>query len=139
MTKRTFVLFFWLAQFAISLLIGQQRAVACKIDIGTEAFSPYEVEEKPGTGTFVLIDDTICKNETVVRADEFEWKEALSHLLSHRHSTYRFLTLVAQATPQYEITRIPKVIRESVQLLPVRNGETPLPDYYSFLHRLCPF
>ncbi|GGM77602.1 hypothetical protein GCM10010967_06560 [Dyadobacter beijingensis] len=139
MTKRTFVLFFWLAQFAVSLLIGQRRAVACKIDVGTEAFSPYEIEEKAGTGAIVLIDDTICKNETVVRADESEWKEAISDLLSHRHSTYRFLTLVSQAAPQYEITRIPKVIRESVQLLPVSNGEVTLPDYYSFLHRLCPF
>lgn len=139
MTKRTFVLFFWLAQFAISLLLGEQRAFACKIDIGTEAFSPYEIEEKPGTGTIVLIDDTVCKNETVVRADEFAWKEAISDLLSHRNSTYRFLTLVSQAAPQYEITRIPKVIRESVTLLPFSNGEVRLPDYYSFLHRLCPF
>lgn len=139
MTKRTFVLFFWLAQFAISLLLGQQRAFACKIDIGTEAFSPYEMEEKPGTGTIVLIDDTVCKNETVVRADEFAWKEAISDLLNYRNSTYRFLTLVSQAAPQYEITRIPKVIRESVTLLPFSNGEVRLPDYYSFLHRLCPF
>lgn len=139
MTKRTFVLFFWLAQFAISLLLGQQRAFACKIDIGTEAFSPYEMEEKPGIGTIVLIDDTVCKNETVVRADEFAWKEAISDLLNYRNSTYRFLTLVSQAAPQYEITRIPKVIRESVTLLPFSNGEVRLPDYYSFLHRLCPF
>ncbi|MCF0074540.1 hypothetical protein LZD49_28910 [Dyadobacter sp. CY261] len=139
MIKRTFVLFFWLAQFAISLLIGQQGVVACKIDMGTEAFSPYEVEEKPGTGNIVLIDDTVCKDETVVRADEFAWKEAISDLLRHRHSTYRFVTLVSQAAPQYEITRVPKVIRESVQLLPVSNGEIKLPDYYSFLHRLCPF
>lgn len=139
MTKRTFVLFFWLAQFAISLLLGQQRAFACKIDIGTEAFSPYEIEEKPGTGTIVLIDDTVCKNETVVRADEFAWKEAISDLLNYRNSTYRFLTLVSQAAPQYEITRIPKIIRESVTLLPFSNGEVRLPDYYSFLHRLCPF
>jgi hypothetical protein len=139
MTKRTFVLFFWLAQFAVSLLLGQQRAVACKIDIGTEAFSPFEIKEKPGTGDIVLIDDTICKNETIVRADETEWKESLSQLLSHRHSTYRFLTLVSQTAPQYEISRIPKVIRESVQLLSANNGEITLPDYYSFLHRLCPF
>lgn len=139
MTKRTFVLFFWLTQFAFSLLFGQQRAFACKIDIGTEAFSPFAVEDRSGTGDIVLIDDTICKNETIVRADEVEWKETLSDLLSHRHSTYRFLTLVSQAVPQYEITRIPKVVRESVQLLPVSNGETTLPDYYSFLHRLCPF
>lgn len=139
MTKRTFVLFFWLTQFAVSLLLGQQRAVACKIDIGTEAFSPFEIEEKPGTGDIVLIDDTICKNETIVRADETKWEESLSKLFNRRHSTYRFLTLISQAIPQCEITRIPKIIRESVQLLYAGNGEITLPDYYSFLHRLCPF
>jgi hypothetical protein len=139
MTKRTFVLFFWLAQFAISLLFSQQRAIACKIEIGTNAFSPYAMEETSSEGHFVLIDDTVCKNETIIRANETEWKESLSDLLRHRHSSYRFLTLVSEAAPQYIITRISKVVRESVQLLPVSNGEITLPDYYSFLHRLCPF
>lgn len=139
MTKRTFVLFFWLAQFAISLLLGQERAVACKIDIGTEAFSPFEIQERPGSKDIVLIDDTICKNETIVRADETKWKESLSRLFNRRHSTYRFLTLISQTVPQCEITRTSKVIRESVKLLFVSNGEITLPDYYSFLHRLCPF
>jgi hypothetical protein len=139
MTKRTFVLFFWLAQFAVTLLLGQQRAVACKIDIGTEAFSPFEIEEKPGTGDFVLIDDTVCKNEAIVRADETKWIESLSRVFNRRHSTYRFLTFIAQAVPQCEITRTSRIFRESVQLLSVNNGEITLPDYYSFLHRLCPF
>lgn len=139
MTKRTFVLFFWLAQFAITLLLGQQRAVACKIDIGTEAFSPFEIKENPGSRDIVIIDDTICKNETIVRADETKWNESLSKLFNRRHSTYRFLTLIAQAVPQCEITRAPKFIRESAQPLYASNGEITLPDYYSFLHRLCPF
>ena len=139
MTKRTFVLFFWLAQFAVTLLLGQQRAVACKIDIGTEAFSPFEIEEKPGTGDFVLIDDTICKNEAIVRADETQWIQSLSKVFNRRHSTYRFLTFIAQAVPQCEITRTSRIFRESVRLLSVSNGEITLPDYYSFLHRLCPF
>lgn len=139
MTKRTFVLFFWLTQFAITLLLGQQRAVACKIDIGTESFSPFEIEEKPGTGDIVIIDDTICKNETIVRADETKWNESLSKLFNRRHSTYRFLTLIAQALPKCEITRTSKIIWESVPLLSAVNGEITLPGYYSFLHRLCPF
>jgi len=139
MTKRTFVLFFWLAQLAISLLIGQQRAVACKIDIGTDAFSPYQIEEKPGTGDIVLIDDTICKNEAIVRADETKWNESLSKLFNRRHSTYRFLTLISHAVPQCEITRPSKIVREATQRLYASNGEITLPDYYSFLHRLCPF
>lgn len=139
MTKRTFVLFFWLAQFAITLLLGQQRAVACKIDIGTEAFSPFEITEKPGTRDIVIIDDTICKNETIVRADETKWNESLSKLFNRRHSTYRFLTLISQAVPQCEITRTSKFIREATQPLYASNGEITLPDYYSFLHRLCPF
>ena len=109
MTKRTFVLFFWLAQFAVSLLLGQQRAVACKIDIGTEAFSPYEIEEKQGTGHIVLIDDTICKNETIVRADETKWNESLSKLFNRRHSTYRFLTLISQAVPSAKSPGLPDI------------------------------
>ncbi|SDG10371.1 hypothetical protein SAMN04487996_11557 [Dyadobacter soli] len=139
MTKRTFVLFFWLAQFAVSLLLGPQRAVACKIDMGTEAFSPFEIAERPGSKDIVLIDDTICKNETIVRADETKWNESLSKLFNRRHSTYRFLTLISQSIPQCEITRPSRVVRETVQPLYANNGEITLPDYYSFLHRLCPF
>lgn len=139
MTKRTFVLFLCLAQFLASMLFSQQAAYACKIDMGTDAFSPFAVETSGASGDIVLIDDTIPKNQTIVRADDFEWKENLSQLLRHRHSTYRFLTLVSELAPQYEITRVPKVIRESVQLLIIAKGETTLPDYYSFLHRLCPF
>lgn len=139
MTKRTFVLFFWLAQFAVTLLLGQQKVIACKIDIGTEAFSPFEIKEKPGSSDIVLIDDTICKNETIVRADETKWNESLSKLFNRRHSTYRFLTLISQAVPQCEITRTSRTIKESVQPLYATNGEITLPDYYSFLHRLCPF
>jgi hypothetical protein len=139
MTKRTFVLFFWLAQFAVTLFLGQQKVIACKIDIGTEAFSPFEIKEKPGSSDIVLIDDTICKNETIVRADETKWNESLSKLFNRRHSTYRFLTLISQAVPQCEITRTSRIIKESVQLLYATNGEITLPDYYSFLHRLCPF
>ncbi|WP_342088370.1 hypothetical protein [Dyadobacter sp. OTU695] len=139
MTKRTFVLFFWLAQFAVTLLLGQQKVIGCKIDIGTEAFSPFEIKEKPGSSDIVLIDDTICKNETIVRADETKWNESLSRLFNRRHSTYRFLTLFSQAVPQCEITRTSRIIKESVQPLYATNGEITLPDYYSFLHRLCPF
>jgi len=139
MTKRTFVLFFWLAQFAISLLLGQHRAIACKIDIGTEAFSPFEIAEKPGTREIVIIDDTICKNETIVRADETKWNESLSKLFNRRHSTYRFLTLISQAVPQCEITRPSRLIRESAQPPPPPYRVVHLPGYYSFLHRLCPF
>jgi hypothetical protein len=139
MTKRTFVLFLCLAQFLASMLFSQQAAVACKIDIGSSTFSPFVVETSETSGDIVLIDDTIPKNQTIVRANECEWKENLSELLRHRHSTYRFLTLVSEVTPHYEIIRVPKVIRESVQLLFTNRGETTLPDYYSFLHRLCPF
>ncbi|MEO6285254.1 MAG: hypothetical protein ABIN80_10970 [Dyadobacter sp.] len=139
MTKRTFVLFFCLAQFMASLLFSQQQASACKLDLGTNGFSPFAIEMAETSDHFVLVDDSIRKNETIVRADDFEWKENLSDLLRHRHSTYRFLTLVNQVAPEYVIQRIPKVIRESVTLLSVTKGVITLPDYYSFLHRLCPF
>jgi hypothetical protein len=139
MTKRTFVLFCCLAQFLASMLFPQQQASACKLDLGTTGFSPFAIEMAKTVDHFVLIDDSICKNETIVRADDFEWKENLSDLLRHRHSTYRFLTLVSQIAPEYNIPRVPKVIRESITLLSITKGIITLPDYYSFLHRLCPF
>jgi hypothetical protein len=121
------------------LLFSQQQTSACKLDLGTNRFSPFVIEMAETSDHFVLVDDSICKNETIVRADDFEWKENLSDLLRHRHSTYRFLTLVHQISPDYVIQRIPKVVRESITLLSVTRGVVTRPDYYSFLHRLCPF
>ncbi|MCE6990917.1 hypothetical protein [Dyadobacter sp. CY323] len=139
MTKRTFVLFFCLAQMLASTLFSQQPAFACKLDIGTDSFSPYTVESSEDPGQFALIDDSICKEETIVRADDFEWKENLSDLLRHRHSTYRFLTLISEIGSEYYIAQIPKNIRESVSLPALPKGDIELPGYYGFLHRLCPF
>ena len=139
MTKRTFVLFFCLAQMLASTLFLQQSAFACKLDIGTESFSPYSVESSENSDEIVLNDDSICEDETIVRADDFEWKENLSDLLRHRHSTYRFLTIISQTSSEYYITQIPKSIRESVSLPVLQKGDIELPGYYGFLHRLCPF
>jgi hypothetical protein len=139
MTKRTFVLFLCLIPFLASLLFSQHTAVACKLNTSANSFSPYHVESVKTPDHFVLVDNLHCEDEAIVRADDFEWKENLSDLLRHRHSTYRFLTLVSQETPDYVISRVPKLIRESVIQLSVTKGVTTLPDYYSFLHRLCPF
>jgi hypothetical protein len=122
-----------------SMLFSQQPAFACKLDIGKDSFSPYTVESSGASDEFVLNDDSVCEDETIVCADDFEWKENLTDLLRHRHSTYRFLTIITQTSSDYYIAQIPKIIRESVSLPVLTKGDIELPGYYGFLHRLCPF
>ncbi|GGC09832.1 hypothetical protein [Dyadobacter sediminis] len=139
MIKRTFVLFFCLVQILAVSLFSQQSKGACMRNSELNGFFPFTVETAESPDCDIIIDNTICKKNAIVRADEFEWKESLSDLLRHRHSTYRFQTIVSHYCLNYNFARIPKIVRESVKLIVVNKGLLTLPDYYSFLHRLCPF
>jgi hypothetical protein len=139
MTKRTFVLFLSLVQILALTLFPQQSSVACKLDLSSGNFSPYAVQSCESQLNLVLTDDTICEEETIVQADDFEWKENLSSLLRHRNSTYRFLTTVSPTITEFYITQVPRLLRESVLLPAVNSDDIVTPGYYTFLHRLCPF
>ena len=140
MIKRAFVLFFCLAHLLVSPVLAEQSGSVCKLELGTSNFSIHTVLSAEKDDNFVIEDDTLPKNQAIVRADEFEWKESLTDLLRHRHSSYRFITIVAQQTTlEYHITQISKVVRESVALPSIAKGTLVLPGYYGFLHRLCPF
>ncbi|KAA6440738.1 hypothetical protein FEM33_09200 [Dyadobacter flavalbus] len=139
MIKRTFVLFFCLAQILAVSLFSQQSQAACMLDSKLNGFSPFTVETAESPECIIIVDETICKKNAIVRADEFEWKESLSDLLRHRHATYRFQSIVSHYCLNYNFARISRIIRESVKLTVVNKGLLTLPDYYSFLHRLCPF
>ncbi|MCE7058675.1 hypothetical protein [Dyadobacter sp. CY343] len=138
MIKRTFVLFFCLVHVLVSPVFAERTVSSCKLEAGAGTFSIHENQDTREKD-IVLEDDTIRKNLTIVRADEFEWQESLNDLLRHRHSSFRFLTIVDQASPEYNITIFPKIIRESVTLPIISRSTFVLPGYYSFLHRLCPF
>jgi hypothetical protein len=140
MRKRTFVLFFCLIQSMAFVLFPQHTQASCKLDVGMSGFSPYSVEASESEDQFVLIDESIERKETIVRADDFEWKETLSHLLRHRPSTYRFLTEVCQpANTNERTTQVSKLIREHIYIPAVTRGAILLPSYYGYLHLLCPF
>lgn len=138
MTKRTFVLFFCLVHVLFSPLFAEKPVASCKLETGAGIFSIHE-NKNTREADIVLEDDSIRRNQTIVRADEFEWQEGLNELLRHRHSTFRFLTIVSEASPEYNITVFPKLIRESIALPFIAKGTFVLPGYYGFLHRLCPF
>ncbi|KAA0989793.1 hypothetical protein [Dyadobacter aurulentus] len=139
MIKRTFVLFFCLVHVLFSPVFAERPVASCKLEMGAGSFSIHEDESTSKENDFVLEDDTIPRNHTIVRADEFEWQESLNDLLRHRHSSFRFLTIVSHASPEYNITLFPKIVRESVILPIITRSTLVLPGYYGFLHRLCPF
>jgi hypothetical protein len=139
MIKRTFVLFFCLAQILAVSLFSQQSIASGMPGSGLNGFSLFSIEATESPDCVIIIDETICKKNAIVRADEAEWKESLSDLLRHRHSTYRFQSIVSSFCLSYNFASIPRIIRESVKLTAVNKGLLTLPDYYSFLHRLCPF
>lgn len=139
MTKRTFVLFFSLVHFLALSLSAKQPAALCKLDYGTE-FSPYSVETRVESADVVIVDDTIDPNRTIVKADGCKWRENLSKLLRHRHSSYRFASFETVVFSNYYFLRKPKFIRESLLAVNFTERENiVLPGYYGFLHRLCPF
>jgi hypothetical protein len=140
MIKKAFVLFFCLAHLLVSPVLAERSDALCKLELGTGNFSIHPNQASQDEDDFVIEDETFPKSQTIVRADEFEWKEGLADLLRHRHSTYRFINIVAhQSAPEYQITRIPKVIREAIALPVQAHRTVVLPGYYGFLHRLCPF
>lgn len=139
MIKKAFVLFFCFTQLLAFPLIAGKEAASCKLDFGTHGFSPFSVRKADKIHSPIIVDDSICTRETIIRADECEWRENLSELLSHRHSTYRFLNLIFHMAPSFHSFGTARAIREKLQLSLVVKDEVPLPDYYSFLHRLCPF
>ncbi|WP_031526243.1 hypothetical protein [Dyadobacter crusticola] len=140
MIKRAFVLFFCLVHFLVFPVLAERLGAVCKLELGASNFSIHPQLSTEEADDFVIEDDTLPRNQAIVRADEFEWQESLTDLLRHRHSTYRFITIVdQQAAPEYHITQISKAVRESVVLPAITKGTLVLPGYYGFLHRLCPF
>lgn len=139
MTKRTFVWFFGLVQImALSLFAGQSRA-SYKPEILTNIFL-HSTDSNQELVEDLEIYPERCSNDLpILRADECEWKESLTDLLRHRHSSYRFILF--ETAPSLFMDLIPgfqslsKALKQSSIYLDL----TVLPDYYNFLHRFCPF
>ena len=140
MLKRTFILFFCIGQILASALFSGQAEASCRSNFGIKFLSPFnnsyylEDEEEE-----IEIDDSICQRQTFVKADEFEWKESLTHLLRHRTSSYRFISFETVPSEYFHFSLKSVVKHYTKQVIGSIEGLLTLPDYYNFLHRLCPF
>lgn len=140
MTKRTFVLFLFLVHTVVlSLFSGQSRA-SYKPDIFTTRFIAYIPANQEVLEDFEICEEEELINVTIIQADECEWRENLTDLLRHRHSSYRFSLF--ESAPSAFIDFLPNLkglSKAHKPLFSVYLSRNILPDYYSFLHRLCPF
>jgi len=141
MLKRTYILFFCIGQILASALLFGQAEASCRSNFGIRFLSPFnnsyylEDEEEEE----IEIDDSICQHQTIVKADEFEWKESITDLLRHRTSSYRFATFETVASEYFHFSLKSIVKHYTKQVIGSVERFLTLPDYYSFLHRLCPF
>lgn len=140
MTKRTFVLFLCLVQaLALSLFSGQALALYTE-NIGIIRTAEQEAELRVCTEVCEEICEDECFDDTpIIQAHEAEWKENLSDLLRHRHSSYRFVTFESVTPVSFHFAVRFRFFCKKIQTITFFKGVTTLPDYYSFLHRLSPF
>ena len=131
MTKRTFVLFFCLLQVLATSLFSQSSEASIN--------ASYALHTPGISSSYDGIEEVCCDDETIIQADEFEWKENLSDLLRHRHSTYRFVSFAAIPSAFMDFVINSKYFYRSLISVCSYQRVAILPDYYSFLHRLCPF
>ena len=138
MLKRTFVLFFCIGQILASVLFSEQAEASCRSTLRIKRLSSFSVFPKVQEDT-IEIDDSICLKQTFVKADDFEWKESITDLLRHRTSSYRFVSFESVPSEYFHFSSKSFVRHYTTQVIGSIKGLLTLPDYYSFLHRLCPF
>jgi hypothetical protein len=139
MTKRTFVLFFCLVQALALSLFSEQSMASYKPQLPPSGFVPYVLANQEVLEEFDICPDQCPIDSPIVQADECEWKESLADMLRHRHSSYRFT--IFETAPSSFLDLIPdlKCLSKALKPHSIYLSNTVLPDYYSFLHRLCPF
>ena len=140
MTKRTFVLFLCLVQVLALWLLPQQSNAWYNDNFGiTKAVSSENPLLENVSACEDFCEDECLENTPIVQAHEAEWKENLSDLLRHRHSNYRFVTFESVSSVTFHFAVRFRVFCQKIQPSTFFKRVVTLPDYYSFLHRLCPF
>jgi hypothetical protein len=139
MLKKTALLFFCIGQILASVLFSGQAEASCRTNFGIRQLSPFNNDYYTDVEEPVKIDYPVCKRQTFIQADDFEWKENLSSLLRHRTSNYRFVCFESVTSEYLHFCSKSIVQHYTKQVIGSIAGLLTLPDYYSFLHRLCPF
>lgn len=137
--KRTFVWFFCLMQSLALLLFSEQSMASYKLDFPAKTTTYYDLDTQEEATDFEICEDD-CEDESpIIKADECEWKEGLTDLLRHRHSSYRFISFESSLSSFFDFIVGQQGIKTKSKAFSAYLTIKVLPDYYSFLHRLCPF
>ena len=139
MIKRTFVLFYCFLQTLAFVLVPWQSQAWYEPKTNTNDFFPYAESPSSFLENTAFCEDVCLENIPVIKSDDFEWKENISDLLRHRSSTYRFVSLESAPSLFLHSTVSPKDLTLASHPVYIFKKRVILPDYYSFLHRLCPF
>lgn len=123
---------------ALSLFTEQSRA-SYKPEILTNILFQNVDPNQELLEDLEIFTEECPEDAPIVKANECEWKESLTDLLRHRHSSYRFILF--EAAPSLFMELIPgfKFLTKALKKSSIYLDTTVLPDYYNFLHRFCPF
>jgi hypothetical protein len=139
MVKRTFVLFLCLLQVLALSLFSQQANASYDLNNAINRFEAEQISLAETLYSGSVCPDECCENAPIIQAHETEWKENLSDLLRHRHSSYRFITFESVTSVSFHFNVGFRVFSQNLPSFQLFGSTITLPDYYSFLHRLCPF
>ncbi|CAG5005227.1 hypothetical protein DYBT9275_03542 [Dyadobacter sp. CECT 9275] len=137
MIKRTFVLFFCLAFTTVFSLLPRGGGEMLYGGSSAGQASAWEVGELQQSSG--LCTDVYESSGPTIQAHETEWEENLSDLLRLRHSSYRFLFLECGVSSYFHFPLKFVSVQLTKNLNRISKQVLTLPDYYCFLHRLCPF
>ena len=137
MAKRTYLRFFLLVQFlTVVLIYGQLQEVRATNYISKTSLSPFYT-----THFHVDVDYSCHEQDTfpTIQANELTWKESLNHLLLLRTTNYRFVVWEEPLSIFFNYQFDYKIIDFCRSIFAEYQRVITLPEYYKFLHRLCPF
>mgnify|MGYP003674445316 CR=1 FL=1 len=139
MTKRTFVLL--LSLFPLITGFGFSLPEIANDTLVAQLFFNRECGNDNGQidSEEVAFDFAYDDNQATICADISEWRENINYLLRIRNHSFRFLGIenTEFSTYKYHYQFLSVQLSKSIFLIEI-NGFLR-PEYYQFLHRLCPF
>ena len=132
-------MFFCLVQALAFSLFPEQSQASYKPDVLKNGVIPFVIANQEVLEDFDVCPDEHPAGSPTIQADECEWKESLADMLRHRHASYRFTLFEAAPSLFFDVNADFGCLSKILKPQSAYSGITVLPDYYSFLHRLCPF
>ncbi|TDE18026.1 hypothetical protein [Dyadobacter psychrotolerans] len=137
MTKRAFIYFILIFQLLGSQSYAKENKIAKHTKARTSRFYPF-INRTKSKIDFLLVKKDKKRVKTIIRADKAKWKEDLSRLLRHRHTTYTFPSFECELSTNFYFLSVVKATESARQTILNFRRILTLPAYYNFLHRLCP-